>query len=519
MLVEGDNLEVLKLLQPAYADRVGLIYIDPPYNTGNDFVYDDDLTDPLGAYLQRTGQLDDSGRRTSSSVETSGRGHSRWLSMIYPRLLLGRALLTQQGAIFVSIDEHEVAHLRLVLDEVFGQENFIAQLAVSLNPKGRQLGRFFATSHEYLLVYARDIELCALQPASADDVDAGDFPLYDEARGLHHRLLPLRNTNKKFNPSTAPTMAFAVYGDPESGRVAVEPFPGAVEIWPVFGDASAAVWRWSATKIADQAEDLVCRLVRGRAGQRVDVFQKDWLAPGRTKKLKTIWTAEEAGTTDQAVAEVKERIGPIFETPKPLKLMRRILATMPEDIMVVDFFAGSGTMAEAVLGANADDGGTRRFVCVNLPEPTLSGSAARAAGFTEVSQIMLTRLSRRTAHQPEDPVRHFRLAASAFNHSDDQERTLVRDPDDGVVAELLAAEGVGLHEPWQRIRLGDVEVVLAAGVAVVLSLELDAGSVASAIALAPRTLVFLEDAFAGADALKLNAIEQGRYAGVLVRTR
>src|SRR5664280_1624898 len=150
VFIEGDNLEVLKLLQKAYNDQVDLIYIDPPYNTGNDFVYNDDFSDGLRGYLEYTGQLDEDGNRTSAAVETVGRLHSRWLSMVYPRLVLARNVLTQDGVLFVSVDDNEVASFKFMLDEVFGPENFVAQIAVSLNPKGRQLGDFFATSHEHL---------------------------------------------------------------------------------------------------------------------------------------------------------------------------------------------------------------------------------------------------------------------------------------------------------------------------------------------------------------------------------
>ena len=190
-----------------------------------------------------------------------------------------------------------------------------------------------------------------LDASSTDAVDERDFPL-TAPDGRRFRLLPLRNTNKKFNPLTARTLHFAVWGDPESGRVSTTPFDGAVEIEPVFGDGRPAVWRWSRPLIDERPDDLVCRVVKGRNGDRVDVYQRDWLLRdtpgGRRKKLRTIWLAEEVGSTDTAVAELKELVGHVFESPKPTGLVRRILGTMPDDALVLDFFAGSGTTGHAV---------------------------------------------------------------------------------------------------------------------------------------------------------------------------
>jgi len=363
-LVEGDNLDVLPLLAPGSVD---LVYIDPPYNTGNDFAYRD-----------------------------SWGHHAAWVAMMRPRLEAARAVMSPRAAIFVSIDDNEVAHLRLLMDEVFGERCFVAQVVVNLNAKGRQLGKGFATSHEYLLVYAREAATCALDASSPDTVDEADFPQVAED-GRRFRHLPLRNTNKKFNPATARTLHFPVWGDPESGRVATAPFDGAVQIEPVFGDGRPAVWRWSRPRIDERPDDLVCRRIKGRDGERVDVFQRDWLhrdgPGGRRKKLRTIWLSEEIGSTDTAVAELKAIVGHVFESPKPTGLLRRILQTMPDDVRVLDFFAGSGTTGHAVALANAEDGGARRCLSVNSAEPTRVGSNAHAAGLMTVVDITRARLA------------------------------------------------------------------------------------------------------------------------------
>ena len=362
--IEGDNLEVL----PRLTEPVDLIYIDPPYNTGNDFAYVDDI-------------------RGSEGMTR----HQAWVAMMRPRLEAAREQLRDHGAIFVSIDDNEAAYLRLLMDEVFGEPNFLAQIVVNLNAKGRQLGGGFATSHEYLLAYAKDGASCMLDASSTETVNASDFPL-TASDGRRYRHLPLRNTNKKFNPATARTLHFTIWGNPETGEVRTEEFPGAQEIGPVFGDGRPAVWRWSRPLIDARPDDLVCRIVKGTRGERVDVFQKDWLHAGRRKKLRTIWLAEEIGSTDTAVAELKEIVGHVFESPKPTGLLRRILSTMPDDVVVLDFFAGSGTTGHAVALQNAEDGGTRRCVSINSAEPTREGSNARNAGLLTVADITRARL-------------------------------------------------------------------------------------------------------------------------------
>ena len=369
--LEGDNLDVLARLE---AGSVDLVYADPPYNTGNDFAYADSFRD-------------------SAHADAATGRHAAWAAMMRPRLHAVRRVLAPHGAVFVSIDDNEAAHLRLLMDEVLGEAGFLAQVVVNLNPKGRQLGRGFATSHEYVLVYARDPKRCVLDASTHDTVDEDDFPHVDDG-GRRFRHLPLRNTNKKFNPVTSPTLHYSLHGDPASGQVATAPFPGSVEVLPVFGDGRPAVWRWSPPLVEQRPDDLVCRTIRGRTGERVDVFQRDWLHRdgGRRKKLRTIWLAEEIGSTDTAVAELKELVGHVFESPKPTGLVRRILATMPDDVTVLDPFAGSGTTGHAVALANAADGGSRHCISVNCAEPTREGSNARNAGLLTVADITRARL-------------------------------------------------------------------------------------------------------------------------------
>ncbi|MEH6380558.1 MAG: site-specific DNA-methyltransferase [Dietzia cercidiphylli] len=326
-----------------------LVYLDPPYNRGGRF----------------DGYHDNMPRH-------------RWLGYIEHRLVVARGLLAETGTVWVHLDDAEAHRVRCVLDEVFGSDAFIADLTVESNPKGRQLDRFFAGSHDRLMVYARDPERVRLAGGVASAVDPSDFP-HTAEDGVNYRLLPLRNTNKRFNPRTTPTMTYPLYGDPDTGEVSVDPAPGLTEILPVFGDLSPAVWRWSRDRAQERSDELVCRTVRGRAGPRVDVYQRDRHEVGRIKKLKSIWLAQEIGSTDTARAELRSAGVDGFRTPKPEALMRRIveLATEADDL-VVDLFAGSGTTAVA-----ARDLGRRWVVVEHNPEtvrdvilPRLRGSGA-----------------------------------------------------------------------------------------------------------------------------------------------
>ncbi len=334
-LIQGDNFQALTLLEQRYRLAVDCIYIDPPYNTGNDgFLFKDNY--------QR----------------------SSWMSLMSSRLESGARLLAGCGAVFVSIDDNEVHSLRRLLDQVHGEESFVAQIAVWINPKGRQLSPFFATSHDYLLAYADSGT--SLSGASTEGVKISDFPLTEGNR--YYRLLPLRNTNKKFNPKTRENLAFPLYVTPTDGSVRIRRHANEdIEVWPTFGDGTAAVWRWSQEKCDKHADALLGRIVKGRLGERWDVFQKDFYSEQRTKKLGTVWLSQEVGSTDVAVAELGD-LGLRFTSPKPTKLLQRIVALLPSDAVVLDYFAGSGTTGHAVVNLNRADGGNRKCILVDTAE-------------------------------------------------------------------------------------------------------------------------------------------------------
>ena len=341
LLICGESGDVLEALHHVpelaekYVGKVKLCAIDPPFNTLNLFRdYDDGLE------------------------------HSIWLTLMRDRLIHIKKLLSPDGTIWVHLDDSENHRMRSLLDEVFGAEQFVAELAVEMNPKGRQLGDGLARSHDTIYVYARTQDV-RLNSGDASQVDLSDFP-HRTGDGVPFRFLPLRNTNKKFNPQTARTMYFPLYGCAKTGKVATQTFPGAVEVWPVFGDGSPAVWRWSPPKVDAQSDELRARMVRGHLGRRLDIFQIDTAGEDRIKKFKTIWPSREVGSSDSALNEIKALFPGIdaFATPKPEKLLERIIhiATDPGDI-VLDVFAGSGTVAHKM---------GRRWVTAELLEKTIS---------------------------------------------------------------------------------------------------------------------------------------------------
>lgn len=338
----GDVLEALTRvpeLAEKYVGQVKLIYIDPPFNTAQTFAsYEDNLE------------------------------HSIWLTMMRDRLLHMKKLLADDGSIWIHLDDVENHRMRLLLDDIFGSKNLIAEICLELNPKGRQLKKHFAKSNDTVYVYAKNFDLTDIDATSFDELDINDFPLR-LADGTPYRLLPLRNTNKKFNPKTRPNLYYPLYVDIDDWSVHLENFAEAFEVWPVFGDGSPAVWRWHKYGKKMDTSALRGKEVNGKNGKRIDIDQIDVAGPNRKKKLKTIWLSEAIGNSDSAKDEIKDLIPglPPFDTPKPERLLERILfsGSKPGDI-VLDVFAGSGSTAAVAQKMG------RRWVTCELLESTFT---------------------------------------------------------------------------------------------------------------------------------------------------
>ncbi|MBM4555138.1 site-specific DNA-methyltransferase [Rhodococcus hoagii] len=394
LFIEGDNLDALKLLQESYLGKVKLIYIDPPYNTGNDFVYNDDFAETTDEYLLRSGQTDESGASLVANPESNGRFHSDWLSMMYPRIKLARNLLTDDGVLIISIDDNESANLRKIGDEVFGAGNFVAQVAVQINPRGRHLDRFVAKTHESLMIFVRNAAAESIRGIAKEGRMADEYQRSDD--GGPFRLLGLRNRNQAFNPQTRPNLYFPLYVEPSTGRVSTDRTTEFhVEVFPDAPDGTQTCWTWGRERVVRDNALLTAETT----GADWRIFRKDYLygADGEVAKtlVKSVWLDGEF-TNDYGRKAVKDLFGDaVMDFPKAPQLMKRLLeiATGPDSI-VLDFFAGSSSMAHAVMMANLEDGGRRQFVMVQLGEHTDPKSAAAKAGYSSIAELSRERIRR-----------------------------------------------------------------------------------------------------------------------------
>ncbi len=390
LFIEGDNLDALKLLQETYLGKVKMIYIDPPYNTGNDFIYEDDFAEGSDAYKLRSNQVDEDGNRLVLNTSTNGRFHSDWLSMMYARLKLTRNLLTNDGVIFISIDENEAANLRRLCDEIFGEANFVAQLTVIVKPEGRRYG-FFAKTHDYVIVYCRNHEHASLNEIMVEGLE---HPHSDEFGGF--TLKGLRNRNvQAFNSTNRPNLRYPFFVDienPDSNgfcKVSTVPLDGHLKVEASTVDGLQSVWRWGKEKSEKEKDSLLA--YKGADGE-IRVFQKERKL---SQMAKTV-LADKDFISNKGTKELQALLGKgIFDFPKPVALVK-LLATIGsnEDSIVLDFFSGSATTAHAVMQLNAEDGGSRRFIMVQIPEPTTEGSEALKAGYMNISDIGKERIRR-----------------------------------------------------------------------------------------------------------------------------
>ena len=393
LFIEGDNLEVLKLLYKPYFGRVKAIYIDPPYNTGNDFVYPDDYAKPLDAYLQLSGQLDAAGNLQTSHPERSGRYHSAWLSMMYPRLFLARQLLTDDGLIFVSIDDREVHDLRFMLNEIFGEENFMQQLVWQRHAGGRSDVKHFATDHEYILTYAKNLQSIGKLRRPLTEKEKADYTEKDEYYGT---LGPYK------------TRGFQAQRQ-HGGHL--------YEIECPDGSLVLKHWRWQQSRFLQAKRENKIAFKQNQNGTwRVEykLYQNE-----AARVLRSLLTDVERNSHARAQLRRIFKVDDIFDYPKPVGLIKHLLQfSTDSDSIVLDFFAGSCPTAQAVLELNQEDGGNRQFIVVQLPEPTPEKSDARKAGFETIAEIGKERV-RRVCLQENAGFRVFKLAESNYRTEDD----------------------------------------------------------------------------------------------------
>ena len=392
LYIEGDNLEVLKLLQTAYYNKIKMIYIDPPYNTGNDFVYADDFADPMARYKEVTQQT------TKSNAETMGRYHTNWLNMMYPRLRLAANLLTDDGLIFISIDDNEVTNLKKICDEIFGEENFVSKMVWQSTP-GSNTGTNIITVTEYVLVYAKSKTKCTFNTLPISDTEKYIYEdEYVEKRGKYIlNKLDRRMTGTHYSEALNYPIEM-----PDGSLV----YPGSTET------KSNENWnyRWSKTKVEWGVKNgfIVFKNVDGKWNAYFKQYQKvdnNDNPIDRSLPFQNLIKLEQFGST-QGTKEIMNFFGnKFFDYPKPSGLIKYLINICPDnDITVLDFFSGSATTAQATMQLNQEDGGTRKFICVQLPEVLDADNEAFKAGFKNICEIGKERIRRAGAKILEETV-------------------------------------------------------------------------------------------------------------------
>jgi len=507
LYIEGDNLEALKMLQESYLNKVKCIYIDPPYNTGKDFIYKDKFKKSREEYLANSGQVDGNGNRLFQNTETNGRFHSDWLSMMYPRLKLARNLLRDDGAIFISIDDNEIHNLRKLCDEVFGKQNFIATITWQRAFSPVNLKRTFSENHDFIICYSKNRDNVGIKGLKRNDHTNSRYSNPDnDPRGLWTST----------DLSVGPVVAEKVYPiTTPSGKV----------IYPPNGRC------WVLTK--KRFEEFLAdnRIWFGKAGNnapRLKKFKsevKDRITP------MTLWFRDEVGDSQEATRELKKIFdGKAYvDYPKPLRLLKRLseLITENNDI-ILDFFSGSATTAHAVMQLNAEDGGNRKYIMVQLPEPCPENSEAYKAGFKNISQIGKERIRRAAKKIKEETgadidygFRVFKVDSSnmkdVYYRPDEMSQKLLFEmvsniKEDRTAEDLLIQVmidwGLELSLPMEKRNILGKEVHFIAGNSLVACFDEDVSQelVREIAREKPLRVVFRDSSFAD-DATRINAEE------------
>lgn len=382
LYIEGDNLEVLKLLQETYLGKIKMIYIDPPYNTGNDFVYEDDFAQSTGEYMANSGQYDDVGNRMMTNTESNGRFHTDWLNMIYPRLRLAKDLMAEDGVIFISIDDNEIENLRKICDELFGLQNYVGTVIWERAFSPKNDAKYFSVSHDYIVVYAKNMLSFTI----------GKLPRTAEMNSRYK------------NPDNDPN------GPWSSGDLTAKTYSAAYD-YPITTPSGKSISPTSGRSWITSKENMQKWIAEGRIwfGEKGDNTPRykrylsemtDGIVP------TTLWKYEEVGHSQEGRQELKNLFAGkgYFDGPKPIRLIKRVIgiANLGKDDIILDFFSGSATTAHAVMQLNAEDGGHRKFIMVQLPEPCDEKSEAYKAGYPNICEIGKERIRRAGRKIKED---------------------------------------------------------------------------------------------------------------------
>lgn len=523
LFIEGDNLEVLKLLQKSYHKQVKMIYIDPPYNTGKEFIYPDNYKDNLDTYLEYTGQKDSEGRKFGTNAETSGRYHTNWLNMMYPRLKLARNLLRDDGVIFISIDDNEVANLRKLCDEIFGEENFVANVIWQKKYTRSNDAKWFSDNHDHILCYAKNKEKLRLNSLPRTEEQLSSYTNPDNHKKGKWKATPLHA--KSGSNTSSFTFKNGVTWKPPIGT-----FRRFNDESMQMMDLNDEIWFGIDGTQTPQRKSFLC-----------DV--KDGVTP------VTIWPYDEVGHTHQANDELKSlNLGGLFNNPKPSKLISRAITlsvTTDQNDVILDFFSGSCTTAHSVMDLNSQDNGNRKFIMVQLPEPCDEKSEAYKAGYQTIANIGKERIRRAGEKIQQDNAdkdgignldigfKVFKLSSSNIKPWDADFDTLenallssvdnIKDDrsEDDVLYEILLKYGLDLTVPIEERQIGGKTVysiglgalVICLDDAITLDVVEGIGGLKAELQPEVMRVVFKDSGFQD-DVVKTNAIQILKKHGI-----
>ncbi|PIZ76301.1 site-specific DNA-methyltransferase [Candidatus Peregrinibacteria bacterium CG_4_10_14_0_2_um_filter_38_24] len=556
LFIEGDNLQVLKVLQKSYYGKVKMIYIDPPYNTGNDFIYNDKFSRTKREELIANGSIDDEGNVINhdlyrQNTRDSGHFHSNWLNMMYPRLFLARNLLRQDGVIFVSIDDNEVKNLKAMMDEIFGEENFLGQIINRSNPRGSQEPYGISTEHEYVVCYSRsELGFFSITGNERDSEDEG-FSFVDE-NGKKARLLGLRKRGGDWKRTDRPNMFYPFYINPKNNKVSLTKNGEFIEeVFPVRPDGQESRWTWGKNTAQERLAELYGKKIKRNGSEAYDVYRIDYLelenGDKKREKLKSVFEDKELNY--QAARQyLKELFGSseIFDFPKPPELIEKLMKALNEkEGIFLDFFAGSGTSAHAVMRLNAEDEGNRKWIGVQLPEKCKEDSEAAKAGFVTIADIAKERIRRAGKKIKQEKgnqldlgnakldlgFKAFKLDESNFKvwntqiENVEQLQKQLEDFIDNVTSEavtenilyeLIIKSGLELNIAIEekKVKDGKYYRIGDGGLIICLADKLTKPLFETILKDKPEKIITLDRAFANNDQLKTNMMLEAEHAGV-----
>ena len=547
LFIEGDNLEVLKLLQKSYYGKVKMIYIDPPYNTGNDFIYPDDYKENLTTYLQYTGQVDAQGKKFSTNTDTEGRFHSKWLNMMYPRLFLAKNMLRDDGVIFISIDDNEAHSLRAITNEIFGEENFIGCFTINTTPNARDYGHI-GKMHEYCLFYAKSINSTETNLIT----DKEKTFRYKDSVG-EFNVHPLYNSNEAFSKYNRPNLFYPFYLLPKKKvseigdnffEISLDKSIDGIEILPPLSQKNKVqfVWRWGRDKAQSELNKEIIGYMTGNGEYRIVQKMRT------TEKLIRSLISGAEFTSRRGTAELEKIFDKkIMEFPKPVKLIKHFVkAGAGFNDIILDFFAGSSSTAHAVIDLNKEDGGNRKFIMVQLPEICNENSEAYKAGFKTIADIGKERIRRviKNIEKETDQTlfknkkmdlgfKVFKLDKSNFKIWDAEQSSLdkkslekqlelhidhvdYKASQDDILYEILLKAGFELTTKIEKIKLAGKAVYFIEGGAMLVCLtkELTKEVIKAMAEKQPSRVICLDLGFANNDQLKTNAVQIMKSKGV-----